>query len=350
MPKFIIQNLKTKEEQEYELNQDSILFGRTNTSDIELPIKSVSRRHAEITREEQDYFITDLGSGNGTYLNNKRLPAEEKSLLKSGDAIRIEDYQILFLIGAGDGERALEVDTDTDVLEIKLIKKMMRALDSEDTPSMEVLNGVAAGKRVPIPDDKTEFTIGRGDDCDLSIHENILSRIHVKLEKKWGGIVIVDQRSKNGTFVNNEAVQEKLLRDGDRIMLGTIKLLYRNPKEVDLEIQHQELSRKKRAAAVQEAEVLAKKQLEEEIKVQEKADQERAQKEAEAKAVEEALEKEAQTKGGEAQETPASKRMSFEEAAAAVGKEKFSNLEKVFIVLGILVGLVAIGGLVMLFM
>lgn len=244
MPKFIIQNLKTQEEQEYNLPQDTIVFGRTNTCDIELPIKSISRRHAEIVREAQDYFLSDLKSGNGTFLNNQKLRPLEKNLLRSGDVIRIEDYEIRFLLAEDSPEHPVEEDTDTDILEIKLIKKMMKTLDTDETPSIEVLNGVAAGKKLLIPDSKQEVVIGRDSNADLIIDENVISRLHAKLERKWGGIVIVDLQSKNGTFVNNDRVEEKLLRDGDKVMLGTVKILYRNPKDVNLEVISQEISKK----------------------------------------------------------------------------------------------------------
>lgn len=356
MPKLIIQNLKTQEEQEYNLPQDSIVFGRTNTCDIELPIKSISRRHAEIVREAQDYFLSDLKSGNGTFLNNQKIRPMEKNLLRSGDVIRIEDYEIRFLLAEDSPEHPIEEDTDTDILEIKLIKKMMKTLDTDETPSIEVLNGVATGKKLAIPDSKQEVMIGRDSNADLIIDENVISRLHAKLERKWGGIVIVDLQSKNGTFVNNDRVEEKLLRDGDKVMLGTVKILYRNPKDVNLDVISQEISKKKKEAAMREAEMLAQKQREEERLAQEKEDQERARQEAEAKAVQEALEKEKaeeeEKKAVEAAAAPLpatpAPAAPVSAAAAAPSKPGFSTAEKLMILGGIIVGIVAIGGLVVL--
>ncbi|HKX11907.1 MAG TPA: FHA domain-containing protein [bacterium] len=365
MPKLIIQNSKTQEEQEYTLPQDSIVFGRINTCDIELPIKSVSRRHAEIVREESDYFLSDLKSGNGTFLNNVKIKPLEKNLLRSGDLIRIEDYEIRFLLTEDSMDHPVEEDTDTDILEIKLIKKMMKALDTDETPSLEVLNGVAAGKKLALPEDKPEFIIGRDSAADLTIDENVISRQHVKLEKKWGGIVIVDLQSKNGTFVNNDRVEEKLLRDGDKVMLGTVKLLYRNPKDVNLEMISQEISKKKREAAMREAELLAQKQLEEEKAAKKREEAEQVRQEAENKAVQAALEKEKleaeeavpppetppppPAEGAPApQATPAPASAPAAASAAGGAKPGYSMMEKLMILAGILVGIVALVGIVML--
>lgn len=358
MPKLIVHNLKTQEEQEYTLPQDTIVFGRTNTCDVELPIKSISRRHAEIVREAQDYFLSDLKSGNGTFLNNQKVRPLEKNLLRSGDVIRIEDYEIRFLLAEDGPEHTVEEDTDTDILEIKLIKKMLKTLDADDTPSVEVLNGVAVGKKLLIPDSKQEVVIGRDGAADLTIDENVISRLHAKLERKWGGIVIVDLQSKNGTFVNNDRVEEKLLRDGDKVMLGTVKLLYRNPKDVNLEVISQEISKKKKEAAMREAERLAQKQLEEERAVQRQEEEEKARREAEAKAVQETLEKEkaeeeklaAEAAPPPATETPppAAAPPAPAAPAAVPAKPGFSTAEKLMIAAGIAVGIAAIAGLAML--
>jgi pSer/pThr/pTyr-binding forkhead associated (FHA) protein len=342
MPRLLVLNLKSKQEQVFDFRQDSIVMGRVNTCDIELPLQSISRRHAEITQQDQDFFVADLGSGNGTFLNNKKLNAREKSLIQSGDLIRIEDFEIRFLLTdevdekLGPGE-----DSDTDMIELKLIKKMMKALESENVASLEVLNGSAAGKRIYFKEDKKDFFIGRGEDCDLPIAENVLSRHHAKLEQKWGGMVVTDLGSRNRTFVNNEPVQEKLLRDGDRIMLGTIKLLYRNPKEVNVELAHQELRRKKKEAALQQADLLAKKQKVEDEDRQQREAEENARQEAERQEVQQALEKKA--------DAPAAPAEPPGPAPAALAQQpKFSLMEKIFIALGILVGIGAIGGILVL--
>ncbi len=323
MPKFIVKHLKTGDEQDYDLSNESILIGRTINCEIELPQRSVSRRHCEISRNEQNYFVKDLKSGNGTFLNNKRIKAEEKHLLRSGDTLRIEDYEILFMLGDSNTNPLLEENTDTDILEIKLIKKMMRALDKEEDPSLEILNGKFKDKKILLDKEADSWAIGRDSSCDIPIVEQSLSRTHAKIEKKWGGLVITDLESRNGTFINRKKITEKLLHDGDRLMLGTIKILFRNPKEVNLQIAHQELQRKKREAALEEAEILAKQQEEEARLAEEKAEEEKRRKEEEAKAVEEALEKEAAQEEEEAkEETPAPEEKALQTTEQPTDKSK----------------------------
>src|SRR5690606_16807149 len=51
--------------------------------------KSVSRNHALITFEGSHYALRDQGSGNGTFLDGKRLEPEEKVPLRDGSIVRI---------------------------------------------------------------------------------------------------------------------------------------------------------------------------------------------------------------------------------------------------------------------
>ncbi len=123
--------------------------------------------------------------------------------------------------------------TDSDVLEVKLLKKVLAAMDKEVLPSLEVVTGVAEGKKFILEEDFEEGTIGRDPGVDFSIEEYVISRRHAQLERRDDGYYIRDIGSKNGTYLNSKPVSEARLQDGDRISLGTIILSFRNPKEVD---------------------------------------------------------------------------------------------------------------------
>jgi pSer/pThr/pTyr-binding forkhead associated (FHA) protein len=66
--------------------------GRDPTLDICIPHESVSRRHAQIVRQQSGYFLSDLDSSNGTYQNGERLSAP--SLLAHGDILRIGSIEL----------------------------------------------------------------------------------------------------------------------------------------------------------------------------------------------------------------------------------------------------------------
>lgn len=235
MPELIIQERGREEPFVHTCAEDVISIGRQDSNTIQLRSKGVSRRHAQISMDGENCFITDLGSGNGTFLNGMRLRPEDKSLLRPGDRIAIDVYDIRFHQGGvTEAELSQEEITGSDILEVKLLKKVLTALDKETVPSLEVLNGSAEGKKLYLTDELNEFAIGRDPDCEFPINEYVISRRHSQIIKRWGGIAIRDLESKNGTFVNNRRVVEEYLHDGDRVALGTIVFLFRNPQEINL--------------------------------------------------------------------------------------------------------------------
>ena len=58
----------------------------------------VSRRHARISCEQEQYYLEDLGSKNGTYLNGTELEAGTPVLLKDKTVIRFANQEFLFLL------------------------------------------------------------------------------------------------------------------------------------------------------------------------------------------------------------------------------------------------------------
>jgi len=63
-------------------------------------------------------------------------------------------------------------------------------------------------------------TIGRGADNTIVLSGDGVSRSHARFERRADGWWVVDQGSTNGTRVNDEQVQEKPLRSGDRVLIG----------------------------------------------------------------------------------------------------------------------------------
>ena len=83
----LIQNQGASDSKEYELTRPEIIIGRDPNVDLTIPSPAVSRRHARLIRAGEGYLLEDLGSSNGTFLNDERLL--DRRLLKSGDQVRL---------------------------------------------------------------------------------------------------------------------------------------------------------------------------------------------------------------------------------------------------------------------
>lgn len=65
-------------------------------TDLCLPEKTVSRKHASFHCENGEYFVSDLGSTNGTFLNGKRLESLKKYKLSHDDIVRFAHEEFIF--------------------------------------------------------------------------------------------------------------------------------------------------------------------------------------------------------------------------------------------------------------
>lgn len=265
MSHFKIINRRTGGEDRIKLEKDSIVLGRQAGVDILLDSKTVSRKHAEVLKIDEDHFIVDLESGNGTFLNGRKLKPNEKALLKNSDIIRIEEFEIRPTFPTKK-EVEPEENTDAGILDIRILKKVLSAIDADRFPSLEILTPPHEGKRILFSDDIDELVIGRDKGLALSIDSSTISRRHAILKKKWGGITISDNKSKNGVFVNGIKVEERILKDGDIILVGEVKLAFHNPHEIDLEALSREYEKKEKDAENTEDEREQKQKQEQEQK------------------------------------------------------------------------------------
>lgn len=71
-----------------------------------------------------------------------------------------------------------------------------------------------------------EVVIGRDPECELFFADKKLSRRHAKVSPSGAGFKIVDLSSRNGSWVNEERVDEHELLDGDEIRLGGLKIYF----------------------------------------------------------------------------------------------------------------------------
>ncbi len=83
-----------------ELNLPTVLIGRSSECNIVLSHESVSRKHCIIeVQDDGRVFLTDLGSTNGTRVNDEKIPPREPTRLRDGDIISVGSDIFKFLSG-----------------------------------------------------------------------------------------------------------------------------------------------------------------------------------------------------------------------------------------------------------
>lgn len=89
--------------QEHYYIGDNTYIGRDDSNDVVLKDRFISKKHARIIKDQGIYFIEDLDSANGIYLNGERI--NEAIELKDKDLIDIGQVEFLFVNGDDDNEK-----------------------------------------------------------------------------------------------------------------------------------------------------------------------------------------------------------------------------------------------------
>lgn len=170
-------------------------------NDITLRSSIVSRHHGDFSYIDGAYYYKDNNSLNGTFLNGKKMESYNKQGTKSvalhdGDVLRI-DRQTL---------------NNPHPEAVEMIFSM--TFSPDDNWAKYSLQG------------KSEVKIGREVD-GIRLPNFMVSRHHATLKHFGNNWIIYDNDSKNGTFVNNEAVEEKhIVNPFDVIRIANITLIF----------------------------------------------------------------------------------------------------------------------------
>ncbi len=205
--------------QEFVLSEGATAtIGRQAGNDICIPEQHVSRQHAVINYRDGIFMISDLGSANGTFVNDRQL--SEPFPLASGDEIRLYVPTLKFSAAV----------TEEDHRNAEEHGTLITATISTGKGKLIITTGPQEGSTIPLLLNKV--TIGRATskaDWEIGLQDPSVSRPHARLELVDNNWIVYDMGSANGTLVNNTLVNEKgrALRDGDILTLGATIALFR---------------------------------------------------------------------------------------------------------------------------
>jgi pSer/pThr/pTyr-binding forkhead associated (FHA) protein len=173
-------------------------LGRAGHNDIVLDDSFAAREHAEIEVARDQVLLRDLGSGNGTFVNEVQIT--DPQLLRDGDRIRIGQTSLVF--HQIQAMAAATEDTATLLWETKEPLWLVRA----------------DGQRFAVTH---SLRLGRASDNDLVLDDRSVSHYHARIDLVAGRPTVLDLGSSNGTWVNGQRISApQPLQHGDRLQLG----------------------------------------------------------------------------------------------------------------------------------
>src|SRR5207237_8388846 len=116
-----------------EIVKDLILVGRKEDCDLNLDHKSVSKLHCIIVKTDGLLLVRDLGSTNGTRVNNQRI---RRAALLPNDQLHIASVK--FKIHLGPGESPVSANEHTQRIEADALARLMSKGTSDDDSDSEL--------------------------------------------------------------------------------------------------------------------------------------------------------------------------------------------------------------------
>jgi NADPH-dependent 2,4-dienoyl-CoA reductase/sulfur reductase-like enzyme/pSer/pThr/pTyr-binding forkhead associated (FHA) protein len=192
------------------LQGDLVRIGRDPSSEIALNDPGVGLIHAHLQRAGEDWYLRDLGSHGGTWVNDNPQAAPNK--LQSGDRIRVGQSELTFWFA---GEEALAQARATSVAA------------GPPAPRLQVQSGHAVGLIWVLA--QSPSSIGSDMRCTFWVHDPGLALQHARVDRSANGWTLTCVYPQPSLWVNGHGVAPNTpvpLSEGLQLQLGSLQLRY----------------------------------------------------------------------------------------------------------------------------
>ena len=236
----------------YPLEGDEILIGREPSSTLQIDSPGVSRKHARLTYQNNQYLIEDLGSSNGTFVNGERIskpwPLKNGDMIGIGRLTQLEYQAVLPPVSATMIESDLPLVAGTIIEEaphqplvptqppaappgaippplepqMTMIGQEVSVLQDLTPPQLSVTIAGQALKTYTLS--KSRVTIGRLEDNEIVIESRIVSRHHAYLDRVQDGYIlnVISEASNPVLFDGRPLTVSHKLQHGDILRIGSL--------------------------------------------------------------------------------------------------------------------------------
>lgn len=223
-----IQN-KGGSEEAIKLRRDGTIFGREK-GDIILTDHEVSSSHFQIQIVDNSYYVFDMNSTNGTFVNNKKVIRSE---LAPGDIIRAGSTLLRFTLEQESKVRHISTMLKPSILsrEISDHRSLVDTLIEDELKDIKkfgikIFVVYKEGNREELKIPQSQLYIGRASSFGKFDQDTEISRKHLKIKiNNLGEVFIEDQGSTNGSFINGNRIKGiHPVKPTDDIKVGFCKL------------------------------------------------------------------------------------------------------------------------------
>lgn len=213
------------------LDREQFTIGRKPDNDVVIDNPAVSGHHAKLSRVQAVYFLEDLGSTNGTFVNEKKI---DKRQLKDGDRVTIGKHVLLYEDEAKGLALPFAQAADTDKTMILDTQKQRELLKAEQTMQPKPKERIGVLQVLSGGTDKKEYQltgrivlIGSQDGSTVKLTGWFAPKVAAMISRRPAGYNISLSEDGKKVLVNGAPIQGRAdLKDGDLLEVAGVKMSF----------------------------------------------------------------------------------------------------------------------------
>lgn len=202
---------------------EKFLIGRSETCQLRPKSDSISRKHCILVIREGRVLVQDLKSRNGTFVNEKRLPADRAKIVAAGDVLKVGKLQFELVIEHGlQGNKKPQVQGVEDAANRTVESADSRFEEVDVTGWLDEADQIDRVRKLSDPDTRQfrvedlqnaeeDSSVAETDSTELSVNDSsLLERLREQKRQKKGKLP--DELKKSSTESSKAAADDALKR------------------------------------------------------------------------------------------------------------------------------------------
>ena len=178
-----------------------MIVGRDHTCELVLQSQSISRRHAKLSWTRGRFLVEDLGSVNGTTVNDQRI---KRTVLSPGDRVGMGVYEVKLVA------QPEEID----------LKSTMMLVPGDYQKTLYL-----AGEKQSVPLTR-EVSIGKGLGVDLVAWGSFVRQVHARIQIEGSGVYHLICPGRSTVKLNGRRVRSAYVKEGDQLVVGKARFQF----------------------------------------------------------------------------------------------------------------------------
>jgi len=205
----------------------TITIGRGKECDISLDNTAISRQHISISMNSGIYFVSDMGSTNGSFVNGKRIDVDEP--VSENDTITFGKFSLTPASRHGEATPKVANSVSVNTMDLDEATVFVGAKKPPQSapqgrvkaagPRLTVVRGGASPQTLALGGTNS-IKLGKDPGCDMVIPGWLVAKTQAYIIRRETAFILIPQRSWAGTYINNTKISaEYTLRPGDLISI-----------------------------------------------------------------------------------------------------------------------------------